>query len=140
MNKLLVTLASLVIVNGAYADEMEFSGFGNKTNEQFLADYLDLTDQDYINTVVDRWIDGWMDGMFSIYAYDGVLDQEGLGELYTCVLQRFPTATSIRKQLLQWGADPDLKDMSTSKSMYYAVRFSCKHVLGEVVTKEETRS
>jgi len=141
MNKLLITLASLIIVNGAYAEEMEFSDFGNITNEAFLQQYLGLTDQDYINVAVDRWVDGWMDGMFSIYAFDDVLDQEGLGELYTCVMQRFPTATSVRKQLLQWGTNANLKDMSISKSMYFAVRYTCKHVLGEVVApKEEKRS
>ena len=143
MNKLLVTLASLVIVNGAYAADTQFSEFGNITNEAFLQQYLNSDNIGDANLIVDRWIDGWMDGMFSIYAFDGVLDQQGLIDLYTCVGERFPTATSVRKQLLQWGADADLKDMMTSKSMYYAVRFSCKHILGEVITdngKEETRS
>lgn len=136
MRKLIILLTLILSVN-THAEESKWSDFGNITNESFLDVYLGLPNADAMDIEIDRWIDGWVDGMFSLFVYEAVLDTESADALSICVYERFPTPSDVRKEMLRWGSNEDVKDIMTSKSIYYAIRFACEHVLGEVNLDEE---
>jgi hypothetical protein len=126
-------LIAMYFAAAANADDMEWSGLGNSTNENFLAQYIEhIGGDEDVNNTVDRWIDGWMDGVYSVYAYDKILTGPELGELYECVQNMWPAASDSRRMLLKWGSNPDLKDQTTSSSLYWAIRIRCEDVLGPV--------
>ena len=134
----LLVILTCAVCNTALAEDHAFTDTGNITNAELLNRYVGSSDQTAANYYVDNWIDGWLDGMFSIYVYDGVLDREGLSALYECVNRRFPTASHVRRDLLSWGSDPDLKVIIVSRSLYLAVRYACTDVLGEVIQQKES--
>ncbi len=130
-------LIAMYFATPTRADDLDWSDFGNYTTGELLNKFLQRNDMDQTNKVIDLWIDGWFDSMYSFYSYDGVLDSESLSALYACTRKRWPTPGDARRTLLEWGASQELKDVSVSMSLYFGMRLACTSVLGEVVTSEE---
>jgi len=120
----------LLTLGSAHAEDREWTDFGNLSNADFLEMYIDAPDQTDLGDLISVWIDGWMDGVFSTYAYEGILNETALNQLYACRDEFTPGF--IRRRLLQLGADDFWEEKLTSNTMYWMLRFKCEHVLGTI--------
>jgi hypothetical protein len=128
MNKIFLTALAVLITTPALA--RDHTDFGNMHLDNMLTMYLEFGDKAAGELEIDRWIDGWMDGLVSIYAYEDILPEDQIAGLTAC--SRKFTPSELRMQMLSHSTHETMKDWSTSLFLYWRVRIDCESVLGKI--------
>jgi len=136
---ILYMVLAVVMIEKSKAEALEeWTNLGNVNLTEFLELYLGQDDKGEADYEIDVWIDGWTDGLISVYVYEGVIGVESSSALDACLDGMGPE--SMRKGLLSLALEDETKHMSVSKILYVAIRLNCEDVLGEYNDDEDTSS